>query len=135
MIVQHDEYGTIPQAVRDVVANKIALLDLYLLCQTGENEYTALIYNPNTKECREIIVTRGDSYGQYSLLERSGEWAYTINNECYVYSNVGQGAALDLPVVAGVTAHASMILCCALMFAIVFKGVLFPCLKRKRKGF
>lgn len=132
-MVQYNELHQIPQIVRDLVANKVALLDQYMLCQTGEREYTALIYNTSTKECRQIKVTCGEENNVYTMEEFVGTWDYTIVNECYVYSNVGQGAALDLPVVAGVTAHASMILCCALMFAIVFKGVLFPCLKPKRK--
>lgn len=133
MIVQYEEYSSIPQAVRDVVANKVSLLEYYVLCQTGENEYTALIYNPASTKCREIIVTRGNNYNQYSLYERTGEWAYTINNECYVYSNIGKGAALDLPVIAGVTAHSGMVLSCILIFAVMYKGVLFPWLKRRKR--
>lgn len=133
-MVQYNELNEIPQLVRELVANKVALLDQYVLCQTGEREYTALIYNTSTKECREIKVVRGEESRVYTMDESAGTWEYTILNECYAYSNVGQGAALDLPVMDGVTAHASMILCCVLMFAIVFKGVLFPCLNRKRKG-
>lgn len=133
-MVQYNEYGTVPQLVRELVANKIALLDLYVLCQTGDREYTALIYNPNTKECREIKVVQEEESNVYTMEESAGTWDYTILNECYAYSNVGQGAALDLPVMAGVTAHANIIVCVALLFAIVYKGVLFPCLNRKRKG-
>lgn len=131
---QYNELHQIPQIVRDLVANKVALLDQYVLCQTGEREYTALIYNTSTKECKQIKVVRGEESNVYTMEESVGTWDYTIVNECYAYSNVGQGAALDLPVLEGVNAHASMILCCALMFAIVFKGGLFPCLRRKKKG-
>lgn len=132
-MVQYSELHQIPQLVRELVANKVALLDQYVLCQTGEREYTALIYNTSTKECKEIKVVRGED-NVYTMAETAGTWEYTIVNECYAYSNVGRGASLDLPVMEGVTAHADMIVCVALMFAIVFKGVLFPCLKPKRKG-
>lgn len=132
-MVQAFELHEIPELVQELVANKVALLDAYVLCQTGEREYTALIQNTSTKECRQIKVTCGEENNVYTMEESSGTWDYTIVNECYVYSNVGHGAALDLPVLAGVMAHTNMILCCALMFAIVFKGVLFPCLNRKKR--
>lgn len=126
-MTQYTDYGTIPQAVRDLVANKISLLDSYILVQTGQYEYTALINKPGLNEITKIVITRGSSYSsEYSVAISSGTWDFTITNEYYCYSNVGYGAALDLPVVEGVTAHASIIMCCALMLAIVFKGVLFP---------
>ena len=132
-MTQYDEYGTIPQGVRDLVANKISLLDQYILMQTKELEWTALIRNTSTNECTKLIIYR-DS-GTYQVYETEGTWDWSISNEYYCYSNVGYGASLDLPVMEGVTAHSSIIMCCALMFAIIFKGVLFPCLLgHKRKG-
>ena len=125
-----DSYGSIPQAVRDLVANKVSLLDSYILMQTGEYEYTALIYKPGLNQCQQIRVYRTSNYGSYAVEITDGTWEYSVSNEYYCYSNVGYGASLDLPVVEGVTAHASVILACALMLAIVFKGVLFKCLKR-----
>lgn len=129
-MTQYTDYGSIPQAVRDLVANKISLLDSYILMQTGSAEYTALIYKPGLKECQQIRVYRSSNYGAYEVEVSVGTWDYTVNNEYYCYSNVGYGASLDLPVVEGVTAHATVILACALMLGIVFKGVLFKCLKR-----
>lgn len=131
-MTQYDSYSTIPQAVRDVVANKISLLDFYILMQTGQYEYTALVYKPGLNECRKYVFTRGDNYSSYSVVESEGSFEYTVTNEYYCYSNVGYGAALDLPVTELATAHASVILACALMLAIVFKGAIFPCLRRKR---
>lgn len=131
-MTQYTDYGSIPQAVRDLVANKISLLDEYILLQTGSAEYTALIRNPG-KDVRQIVISRASNYGAYVVSVSEGVWDYTVSNEYYCYSNVGYGAALDLPVMEGVTAHATVILACALMFAIIFKGVLFPCLDRKRR--
>ena len=133
-MTQYTDYGTIPQAVRDLIANKISLLDSYILLQTGEYEYTALVNKP-ALGCRQYQVSRVSSsgYGSYvwRLVESEGEWEYSVNNEYYCYSNVGYGAALPLPVADLSIAHASVIMACALMLAIVFKGVLFPCLKRR----
>ena len=133
-MTQYTDYGTIPQAVRDLIANKISLLDSYILLQTGEYEYTALVNKP-ALGCRQYQVSRVSSsgYGSYvwRLVESEGEWEYSVNNEYYCYSNVGYGAALSLPVADLSIAHASVIMACALMLAIVFKGVLFPCLKRR----
>lgn len=133
-MTQYTTYGSIPQAVLDLVANKVSLLDSYILMQTGQYEYTALINKPGIDKVEQITVTRstGSSYTNiYSVDVSEGTWDFTVSNEYYCYSNVGYGAALDLPVVEGVTAHATVILACALMLAIVFKGALFPCLKRR----
>lgn len=133
-MTQYTDYGSIPQAVRDLIANKISLLDSYILFQTGEYEYTALVNKP-ALGCRQYVVSRASTsgYGQYvyQVRESEGQWEYTVNNEYYCYSNVGYGAALSLPVADLSIAHASVIMACALMLAIVFKGVLFPCLKRR----
>lgn len=128
-MTQYTDYGTIPQAVRDLVANKISLLDSYILMQTGEYEFTALINKP-ALGCKQYTISRSSNYGQYTVSETVGTWEYTVRNEYYCYSNVGYGSALSLPVVDLSVAHASVIMACALMLAIVFKGVLFPCLKK-----
>ncbi len=129
-MTQYTEYGSIPQAVRDLIANKISLLDSYILMQTGDQQYTALINKP-ALGCKQYVISRTSNYGQYSVSESVGTWNYSVRNEYYVYSNVGYGAALDLPVVDHSIAHASVILACALMLAIVFKGALFPCLRKR----
>lgn len=131
-MTQYTDYSSIPQAVRDLVANKVSLLDSYILMQTGQYEYTALIDKPGLG-VKQIVVSRNSSTynSQYAVATSEGTWDFVVTNEYYCYSNVGYGAALDLPVVEGATAHASVILACALMLAIVFKGVLFPCLRKR----
>lgn len=130
-MTQYTDYGSIPQAVRDVVANKISLLDSYILMQTGEYEYTALVNKPGIG-CRQYTVRRTNNYNQYTVTESAGDWEFSVRNEYYCYSNVGYGAALSLPVVDLSIAHSTVIMACALMLAVVFKGVLFQCLKKRR---
>lgn len=130
-MTQYDSNSTIPQAVRDVVANKISLLDQYILFQTGQYEYTALVYKPGLNVCKQYVFTRGDNYSVYTVTELEGNFTYTVTNEYYCYSNVGYGMALDLPVVDLAIAHSTVILACALMLAIVFKGAIFPFLRKR----
>ncbi|MBQ8740739.1 MAG: hypothetical protein IJY79_04225 [Clostridia bacterium] len=137
MITQYtDSYSSPSSDIQNLVANKIALLDQYILMQTGQYEYTALVYNSNTKECVEYTISRSStsSYSNYyTVSESESDFEYTVSNEYYVYSNVGYGKSLDLPVYDGVISHCLMIMCCLAMFAVVFKGALFPCIKAIRK--
>ena len=128
-MTQYENASAVPKVVLDVVANKISLLDRYIVFQTGANEYTALIYKRGLNECVQYRFTVTD--GVCSMTETEGEFLYTVVNECCVYSNVGYGMALELPVVDLAIAYSTVILACALMLAIVFKGAIFPCLRRK----
>ena len=138
MITQYTNnngYSSTDSTVQTTVANKISLLDQYILMQTGEYEYTALVRNPFTKKTTQYKFTRGGNYSSgYTLVTSSGvEWDYKVTNEVYVFSNMGQGRALDLPVYEGVISHSLIIICCAMLFAIVYKGVLFKCLDRVKR--
>ena len=132
-MVQYTDYGTVPQAVRDLVANKCQLLDQYILMQTGQQEYTALVRNPVTKETIQYRIYRVNNYNTWTVVQTFGVWEYTVTNEYYCYSNIGYGSALNLPVVEGIQAHAAAVFVCVLMLAIMFKGVLFPCLDRVKR--
>lgn len=138
MITQYTNsngYSSTDSTVQATIANKISLLDQYILMQTGEYEYTALVRNPFTKKTTQYKFTRNGNYSSgYSLVTSSGvEWDYKVTNEVYVFSNMGRGRALDLPVYEGVISHSLIIICCALLFAIVYKGVLFKCLDRVKR--
>lgn len=128
---QYNSYSSIPQQVRDVVANKCKLLDHYILIQTGEYEYTALIHDIVTDDVTQLRFTRADNYSTYYVVQSDGTWEYTVSNEYYCYSNVGLGAALDLPVMDGVVAHAAVVLTIVIMFLLVFRSSLFPFRKNK----
>lgn len=134
--VNNNGYSSVDSNAQAVVSNKISLLDKYILMQTGEYEYTALVQNTMSKKTTQYKISRGSSYNStYTLTESANvDFDYSLSNEMYVYSNVGKGRALELPVYQGVISHSLVIMCCVLLFAIVYKGVLFKCLDgRKRK--
>lgn len=136
MIYQWGEYNSIPQAVRDIVASKIALMDQYVLMQTGQQEYTALVYNPLNNQCVQYRFYRNDGFGAWFVEATEGaDWYFQIGNEYYTYTNMGYGAQLPLPVTDNMVAWSTTILSVTLMFAILFKGVLFSCLKKRNTGF
>lgn len=127
-------YSDPSTAIQNLIANKISLLDQYILMQTGQYEYTALVYDPTSKVCTQYTITResSSSYSNYyEVTEKTSDFEYTVSNEFYVYSNVGYGKALDLPVYNGVISHSLIIICLVMLFAVVFKGALFKIFKRK----
>lgn len=138
MITQYtDGYSNPSSDIQNLIANKVSLLDKYILMQTGQYEYTALVYNSNTGKCTEYTISRSSSSGYstyYTVSARSdAAFEYIVNNEYYVYSNVGYGKSLDLPAAEGVQSHSLVIICLVLLFGIMFKGVLFRCLDSKRR--
>lgn len=137
MISQYTESYSSPSAdIQNLIANKVSLLDSYILMQTGQNEYSAIVYNNASKQGKQYTIRRNTATGynnQYTVSENDvSSFEYTVQNEYYVYSNAGLGKSLDLPVMEGVTAYALVVICCISLFAIVFKGVLFKCLNRRR---
>lgn len=137
MIQYSNGYSSCPTQIQNIVANDVSLLDMYVLMQTGDNEWTAQIITLGTGKTREMKFTRGNTSGFnniYTVTRKDNvEFNATYNNEYYLYSNMGFGQSLDLPVYQGVTSWSLMIISCILMFAVVFKGSLFKCLKRRRK--
>lgn len=136
MITQYTYSYSSPSAdIQNLIANKCSILDRYILMQTGEYEYSALVYNPCTKKCTHYTISRITTTGynnRYQITSKDSTFDYKVTNEYYVYSNDGYGKALNLPVTNSVIAFSLLIISCTLMFAVVFKGVLFKCLRRKR---
>lgn len=138
MIKQYtDNYSTISADIQNIVANDVSLLEDYILIQTGQYEWTALINTRLINKCRYIRITRssGSSYNNHYTVSRgeySGEFGATVGNEYYTYSNVGVGRSLNLPIYDIAVSYSIVFIACVVAFAIVFKGVLFKCLKRKK---
>lgn len=134
MITQYtDSYSSIPSQVVSIVNNKCSLLDKFIIMQTGDREYTALIYNVCSKNGKQYVFRRTSNYNYYTVSESDiSSFDYTVTNEYYVYSNDGIGQSVDLMVYHGATAHAVVIVSLFVMFAVIFKGALFKCLRRKR---
>ena len=132
MITQYTtSYSNPTTDIQNLVANRVGMVDSYVVMQTAENEFTALIYNNITKDCTQLKFTRTGNYGSYyTVAESDGVWEYAVINEYYVYSNDGVGKSLDLPVYKGVTSFSLCAITCVLTLAILFKGVLFKCLKK-----
>ncbi len=93
-------YSAVPTAAISIVANRVGMLDSYIMFCTAENEYTALI-NPIVGKPFKVVVSRGNS-GNYSYVWRVSETEtddinYTLSNEYYCYSNirVGQHYSID----------------------------------------
>lgn len=133
MITQYAQNNSSPNSdMQSIVANRVGLVDSYILMQTNDQEYTALIYNNATKDCNKLVFSRSSSnYNtQYTVVESDGVWEFNVTNEYYVYSNTGIGKSLTLPVYQGVISYSLVAITCVLTFAILFKGVLFKWLKK-----
>lgn len=128
MITQiNDSYGTISADVQAIVANRCSVLDKYVLMQTGEREYSALIYDPVSKECKRVTISRpSNTYSTWTVDEQvEQDFEYTVRNEYYAYSNQGFGRALTLPCWEGMQTFGITFLCVVVSFAILFKGCCF----------
>ena len=93
-------YSSVPSAAISIVANRVGMLDSYIMFCTAENEYTALI-NPIVGKPFKVVVSRGNS-GNYNHVWRVSETEtadtdYTLSNDYYCYSNirVGQNYPID----------------------------------------
>lgn len=133
MITQYSEYGSISADIQNLVANNVSVLDQYILMQTGQYEYTALIKNMANRDVEEITVTRSsENYNtKYSVTRQNGaDFDYSVSNEYYVYSNVGVGKSLNIPSYEGIRTYSMVGLTVLVFFMVVFKGALFKCLRK-----
>lgn len=137
MVTQYtDSYSSIGSEVQNIVANSVSLLDKYVLLQSGAYEYTALIKNCATKKVEKVVIERlsTSGYNGYYTVTRSeaSSFDYNVTNEYYTYSNCGFGRSLDLPVYDGAMSFGIVGLTVLVFFGVIFKGVLFKCLRKHR---
>lgn len=133
MITQYSEYGSISADIQNLVSNNVSLLDHYILMQTGQYEYKALIKNLASKEVEQITVSRNsENYNTRYSVERTQvqNFDYDVSNEYYVYSNVGVGKSLDIPAYEGIRTYGVTALTVLIFFMLIFKGALFKCLRK-----
>ena len=112
--------------IQNIFANKISVLDKYVLFQTGENEYTGLIYDIATKKTTQVVFRRGSFSGErYWTVSESevSSFDYNITNQYYCYSNVGYGKALSLPVYDSMSAISCTVICTFFCLFTVFWAV------------
>lgn len=127
MITQYEEPGTIPAQVLETFKAKIGLFDQYVAFRTAEYEYTLIVkhINGEIKCYRASRQTTSGWSNYYTMVELEGQdFRTTISNELYVYSNIGKGQMLPLPVYEGVGAIALATFWAALIITIVFRGCL-----------
>jgi hypothetical protein len=132
MITQYST-GDVPAQVAELIRNKLGVMDEYILMPTGDSQYDCLIRNAVTKEVRRINVYReSSSYSsRYVVREyQDQDWSYSVTAEYYVYSNIGYGRGLVPIVYDGIRTYSLAGMCCALFLAIIFKGVLFRCVRK-----
>lgn len=133
MITQSSDYGSIGSDVQNLVANSVSVLDQYILMQTGDYEYTALIKNIASKDVEKIVIRRDTvNYDKKYYVERSNglNFDYKVSNEYYVFSNVGIGKSLNIPSYEGIRTYGMTSLTVLIFFMVMFKGALFKCLKK-----
>ena len=127
-------YSSASADIQNIVANSVSVLDQYILMQTGEYEYTALIKNMANKDVEQITVSRSSGSGynnQYSVKRQNGvDFDFTVSNEYYVFSNVGYGKSLNIPSYEGIRTYSMVGLTVLVFFMVVFKGALFKCLRK-----
>lgn len=133
---QSTDYGSIGTDIQNLVANSVSILDKYVLMQTGEYEYTALIQNVANGEVEKIIVTRDSSNysSKYSVKREIGsDFDFSYSNEYYCFSNCGFGKSLDIPSYEGIRTYGLTGLTVLVFFMVVFKGALFKCLENRKR--
>lgn len=132
MISQYTDYGSISADIQNLVANNVSLLDSYILMQTGQYEYKALIRNNASRDVEMITITRtNENYNaKYNVTRSNGQkFDYDVTNEYYIYSNVGVGKSLDIPAYDGAMTFGITSLTVLIFFMVVFKGALFKWLR------
>ena len=134
MAITQFQNESVPSTVKNLFYSKIGVLDQYVIMATGEYEYTLLARNITDDTVRQYEITRykNSSYDNYyECIEVSNPtWDYTITHEYYVYSNTGQGIMETLPVHAIISSWSMVGIVCIAALAVVFKGALYPCLRR-----
>lgn len=139
-MTQYNESYTVPNdTIKEIVANSVSILDEYVLCQTGQYEYTALIKNLVNGEIEQITIDRNYSDGNYSYTydvtrEIVDTFEYNIPKEYYAVSNIGIGTSLgETPVQSGLVSFGVTALTTLVFFMVIFKGGLFKCLQKRKR--
>lgn len=102
MNVQY-EFATVPSDVLTLFGSKVGLLDKYLIYATNQYEYEMLLRKPwGDYELHTVArINTGTGYNQYRYdyyMQETNDISYAIKEEYYVYSNIGQGRQIDLPI-------------------------------------
>lgn len=133
MIWQYTNSYSVPSSdVQAVVNARVSLLDRYIIMQTGDYQYTALIQKGVTDEVQQLVFSRtsGNYSNPWQIVESEGAFEYSVTCPYYVVSNVGLGRQMDLLCWRGVSAWALVVIASFVCLWVLFKGVLFRWRKR-----
>lgn len=136
MAISQYDNSTVPTAALNLFYSKLGILDEYIIMATGDYQFTCLARDIVTGECTSYVVNRysGTNFNTYyDLTTTTSDWSYSISNEYYVYSNIGVGTMQVLPVHTMLMSWALTGIVCICALAIVFKGALYPCLRRIKR--
>lgn len=113
-------YSSVPTAASSILSNKIGPLDSFIMFQTAENEYTALVA-PFCGDQYKLKVYRTGNRSSYWNVEtvEAPEETYSFTNEYYTLSNIGVGQRLSVDYSSLIV----VVLCVAFTFSF-FKGFL-----------
>lgn len=129
--------SSIPSQIINISNNKVGVLDDYILYCTGDYRYSLLIKSRLPGQTAKLYTFSRSSSGGYNYYTVSFTdnvpFEYNVSNEYYVYSNIGYGQALTPVCWQGIQTFGLAGISCALFLAIVFKGGLFKCLRRKKR--
>lgn len=134
MITQYTGSYSVPSTdIQNIVSSSIGFFDSYVLIQTGQYEYTALIKKANSTKVKQLKFTRSSTNSNWSVSRaESNDFTYTISNEFYTFSNMGFGRQLSPQIYDHILSASMVFICCVLSLAIMFKGVIFTCLRKSR---
>lgn len=133
MIRQYTNSYSVPSSdVQAVVNARVSLLDRYIIMQTGDYQYTALIQKGVTNEVLQLVFSRtsGNYSNPWQIVESEGAFEYSVTCPYYVVSNVGLGRQMDLLCWRGVSSWALVVIASFVCLWVLFKGVLFRWRKR-----
>lgn len=121
-----DARSTIAAAYLNLFYSKLRPLDEYIICQTGETEYTMLVRNlVDQDDVMEHVIFRESTGMPYEYDSYPGDWNYSVSNELYVYSNIGIGTMSVLPCHEIMIAWSIIAALCVGAFWVMFRGGLF----------
>lgn len=125
--------GSIPSQISTYFASQINILDDYVLVKVGDNEYVGIIECKLYKDVYKF--TRSGSYNSSFSVSIDSDSEDTIEVKYPVYcisSQRGEGFRVEAPRVQDTADFALCFILGLLCFAILFKGVMFKCLRKRR---
>lgn len=135
-----DQYlssSSIPSQVINISNNKVGVLDDYILYCTGDYRYSLLTKSRLPGQTAKLYTfsrSSSSGYNYYTVsFTDNVPFDYQVNNEYYVYSNIGYGQALTPVCWQGIQTFSLAGITCALFLGIVFKGGLYKCLRARKR--